>query len=300
LHKRVGSVAAALAVMAAVLTGCSATPTGTPAPGGDQPVADKPVEEKVDLTKLFGAVDQSVVLEKGWAVLSPAKEGARELAFVSNDGSPRLVGSRQVLQGAAEAAIKTDGDLIVVETKKEGAPQFAAFKVGAGGLEDVDYYSLKAPAPPVATGDAVVVNKYLNALWYFRDGKLVKDFRVATGRQTEPPVPTWDDYRTNFFTPEGTYRITGFVVNPPYNGLKPGDHSFAGGAPGNPLGTRWMGFSVLAGDGAGIWGIHGTSEPEKIGTWASDGCIRMPTKDAEELFGYLQGKAPVLQVVSGR
>jgi hypothetical protein len=32
------------------------------------------------------------------------------------------------------------------------------------------------------------------------------------------------------------------------------------------------------------YGIHGTNAPKSIGTAASHGCIRMRTKDAEELF----------------
>jgi lipoprotein-anchoring transpeptidase ErfK/SrfK len=295
LHKRIAYVAVALAALAAMVAGCQTAPLDKVIPGASQPAT-----ARVDLNKLFGAVDQSVPAGPGVAVLSPAKDGTREVALIATKGTAQLLGSRHLLQEATEATLKAEGDLIVVETKKSGAPQYMAYKVGANGLEAADYYTLKAPEPAVKTGEFVLVNKYMNALWYYSDGKLVKAYRVATGRQTEPPVPTWQDYKTNFFTPEGTYRITGFTVNPPYNGLKPGDKSYPGGVPGNPLGTRWMGFAVLENDGAGIWGIHGTSEPDKIGTWVSDGCIRMPTPNAEELFAKLQGKNPVLQVVSGR
>ncbi|HWI62221.1 MAG TPA: L,D-transpeptidase [Symbiobacteriaceae bacterium] len=255
--------------------------------------------QEADVEKALGNVYQRVEAGQGWAVLTEATDGVRELLYVTLAGDTvRPLGSAQTVTGAAEADLKVEKGLVVVETKKDGAPQYTAFRYGAAGLEPVDYYTLYAPEPAQKTGHTVYVNKRLNALWHFADGRLVKVYRVATGRQTQPPVPTWQDYRTNFFTPEGIFEITDFKRNPPYNALKAGDRSFSGGAPGNPLGTRWMGFSVLAGDGAGIWGIHGTAEPEKIGTWASDGCIRMYTEQAEELFEGLRGHRVTVQIVA--
>jgi lipoprotein-anchoring transpeptidase ErfK/SrfK len=257
---------------------------------------------QAEIGKAFGPVEQKVAAGDGFVVMSPAKEGGRELAYVApaDGGAWQLAGQRVSLPNAASATLSVDSDMAVVETMKENAPQFTAYKYSGSGLAPTDWYAAKAPDPAVKTGSFVVVNKYLNALWYFDNGKLVKTFRVATGRDTTGPQATWDDYKTNFVTPEGTFKITDFKVNPSYTGFKPGDdhHQFAGGAPDSPIGTRWMGFSVLKGDGAQIWGIHGTSEPDKIGTWVSDGCIRMVTAQVEELFGMLKGQAPALQVVA--
>jgi hypothetical protein len=262
-------------------------------------VGKETTDVQTALVKAFGPVEQKIQAGQGWAVLSPVQNGSRELAYLLPAGSAwSVAGKRQILsEQAASASLKQANDDIIVETKKENAPQFAAYKYGANGLEPVDYYALIAPDPTVKMGHFVEVNKYLNVLWHFNDGKLVKAYRVATGRQTEGPEATWKDYKTNFFTPEGRFTVSNFVTNPPFNALKPGDESFAGGASGNPLGTRWMGFTVLQGDNAWVWGIHGTSHPEMIGTWASDGCIRMFTAQAEELFGQVKGKNPALLIV---
>lgn len=262
-------------------------------------VLDKqPADVQAEVVRAFGPVERYAEAAGGWVVLSPAQDGNRLVGYVTESrGKFGLAGQRYQVTSAAEAVLKVEGDLAVVETKKSGAPQYVAYRMDADGLKTADYYTERAPEPSVKTGSFVLVNKGLNTLWHYQDGKLVKAYRVATGRQTQPPFPTWNDYKTNFFTPEGLYKVTDFKLNPPYNALKPGDKSFPGGAPGNPLGTRWMGFGVLPGDGAGIWGIHGTAEPEKIGTWASDGCIRMQTQQAEELFEKLKGKNAAIQIV---
>lgn len=285
-------VLAAAAAMA--LAGCSGTtPSGDTSDGERQSVATENAEAA--LAQQYDAV---VAVEGGYVVLSAPKNGVREVAYFQKQGESLVaVGSQTVGDPDGEGSLTVDGDMVVVQTTKNSAPQYAGFQITGSGLEPVDYYAAIAPTPAVQQGPFLLVNKHLNVLWYYEDGSLVKAYRVATGRQTEGPAATWQDYQTNFFTPEGTFQVTNFVMNPPYNALKPGDKSFAGGASGNPLGTRWMGFSVLEGDGAGIWGIHGTSEPEAIGTWASDGCIRMKTEQAEELFQQVSGRNPTLQIV---
>jgi len=93
------------------------------------------------------------------------------------------------------------------------------------------------------------------------DGELKKIYPIAVGKPSTP-------------SPVGTFQIATRVVNPTWYGPKgvvpPGK--------ANPLGTRWMGIGYKG------YGIHGTNAPKSIGTAASHGCIRMRTKDAEELF----------------
>ena len=69
--------------------------------------------------------------------------------------------------------------------------------------------------------------------------------------------------------------------------------------PDNPLGERWIGLKGLVGAAKGKqgFGIHGTIQPEKIGTAASRGCIRLINRDVEELYDLLiEGKSQVLVV----
>jgi len=50
--------------------------------------------------------------------------------------------------------------------------------------------------------------------------------------------------------------------------------------PKNPLGERWI-------DLGDSYGIHGTIEPDSIGTAASRGCIRLRDADIIEVYNFL-------------
>ena len=79
-------------------------------------------------------------------------------------------------------------------------------------------------------------------------------------------------------TPEGTFVVKNKIVNPPYQPQhKPRSEHRDGGAPDNPLGTRWI-------DIGNHYGIHGTIDPATIGGDVSEGCIRMHNKEVEELY----------------
>lgn len=158
-----------------------------------------------------------------------------------------------------------------------GEPDFRAWRPDPEkGLVGADYYALSAPANP---GADIVVDKYLNVLWFFKEGKLAATYRVATGKYLDGPAPSAVNQALNYITPLGKYQITNLQINPPYH--KTG---IPGGDPKNPLGTRFLGFSVYSGDNANVWAIHGTNEPELIGQWVSDGCIRLKNTDVEKLY----------------
>ncbi|GHH97432.1 Ig-like domain-containing protein [Neobacillus kokaensis] len=111
----------------------------------------------------------------------------------------------------------------------------------------------------------IIINKKINKLAFYENGKLVKTYSVATGR-------------TPGLTPEGEFKIVNKIVNRPYytGGIKGGD-------PRNPLGNRWMGLNAR-----GTWGttyaIHGNNNESSIGKYISGGCIRMHNKEVRELF----------------
>ena len=158
-----------------------------------------------------------------------------------------------------------------------GEPDFRAWRTDKEkGLVPADFYTLSAPANP---GADIVVDKYLNVLWLYKDGKLAATYRVATGKYLDGPAPTAANQAQNYITPLGKYQITNLQVNPPYH--KTG---IPGGDKNNPLGTRFLGFSVYSGDNANVWAIHGTNEPELIGQWVSDGCIRLKNSDVQKLY----------------
>jgi lipoprotein-anchoring transpeptidase ErfK/SrfK len=90
-------------------------------------------------------------------------------------------------------------------------------------------------------------------------------------------------------TPPGDYTVQNKIENPPW--MKEGQEPIPFGDPGNPLGTRWIGWSKEGGKTS--YGFHGTWQPESIGQAASDGCVRFLNEDVEELFQILPEGAPI-------
>lgn len=127
----------------------------------------------------------------------------------------------------------------------------------------------------------IIINKAINRLAFYENGKLVKEFKVATGRSQE-------------LTPEGKFKIVNKIVNRPYY-----KENIPGGDPRNPLGNRWLGLNAR-----GTWGttyaIHGNSNPASIGTYASSGCVRMYDEEVEWLFDHVQKNTTVFITSSNK
>ncbi len=123
---------------------------------------------------------------------------------------------------------------------------------------------------PHSSEDKIIIDKTSNTLFFYQRGEPAKQYRVATGKQPE-------------YTPEGTFSIVKKTPLPWGNG------------PETIYGPRWMGLAVpcekdrrRAHDARAPrgdkYGIHGTNEPESIGTYASGGCIRLKNEDIVELY----------------
>ncbi|MCP8968146.1 L,D-transpeptidase [Ectobacillus ponti] len=106
----------------------------------------------------------------------------------------------------------------------------------------------------------ILINLASNQLSYFADGQYIRTFSVSTGKPDTP-------------TPEGNFCIVNKYRNKKYY-----RKNIAGGAPNNPLGTRWMGLSKPQ------YAIHGTSKEWSIGRYESGGCIRMHDRDVQWLY----------------
>ena len=85
-------------------------------------------------------------------------------------------------------------------------------------------------------------------------------------------------------TPVGYYKIRSKDVNPSWTSPTTGKTIPSG--PDCPLGYRWMQIQ-------GNYGIHGTNNPDSIGHYVSNGCIRMQEKDVEALFDLVKIGTPV-------
>jgi hypothetical protein len=101
-------------------------------------------------------------------------------------------------------------------------------------------------------------------LFYLHADEVVAAYPVATGRVGAETTP-------------GRYTVGDKTPEPPW--FPKGNSMVPYGDPENPLGTRWIGL-----EGSNGLGIHGTWEPQSLGTMASDGCIRLHNDRVEELF----------------
>ncbi len=111
---------------------------------------------------------------------------------------------------------------------------------------------------------SVVVDKSQNTLMLRSDGALIRTYPVSTGKDS--------------ITPVGTFKIVNKLSKPAWTHegrvIPYGDSQ-------NILGTRWMGFDIPG------YGIHGTTDPAKIGQQTTAGCVRMHNDDVEELYDLL-------------
>ncbi len=111
----------------------------------------------------------------------------------------------------------------------------------------------------------LIVNKEVNQLAFISNSKIQEIFPVGTGKSKE-------------LTPEGLFTVKIKAINPYYR-----KKNIPGGDPRNPLGTRWIGFDAINTDGR-IYGVHGTNQPNSVGKYISNGCVRLSNSDVERLY----------------
>jgi lipoprotein-anchoring transpeptidase ErfK/SrfK len=129
------------------------------------------------------------------------------------------------------------------------------------------------------TGPIVTVSKADRRARLFNHLRQIRSYRVAVGQ------PAWP-------TPEGLFHVQSKTVDPAWSvpnsswAGSQGGQTIPGGAPGNPLKARWIGF-------AGGVGFHGTDNPGSIGSAASHGCVRMYVSDVVRLYAWVHIGTPV-------
>ena len=128
---------------------------------------------------------------------------------------------------------------------------------------------------------SIKVSKSHFVLMLYLDNKLYRIYRVSIGRQDRTPV--------------GLFVIKDKTMYPAWT--YSGQH-IPYGDPRNILGTRWMALQPVGDTDSTLkgYGIHGTTEPETIGTAASLGCVRMLNEEVDELYDFVPvtfSKSPV-------
>ncbi len=105
----------------------------------------------------------------------------------------------------------------------------------------------------------------------------VRSFKVGLGR-------------AGYETPTGLWRVQegGKLIAPTWTDPDSG-RVYKATDPDYPLGSRWIALDGIDGNAKGRTGfaIHGTKEPEQIGTAGSRGCIRMFNGDAIFVYNLL-------------
>jgi lipoprotein-anchoring transpeptidase ErfK/SrfK len=142
---------------------------------------------------------------------------------------------------------------------------------------------MRAVEPKVtdrSLGKTIVVDISENRLYLYEGFDVVKQYNVATAAE-------------GFVTPLGTWSIVNKVENPSWTNPDPtgwgaGMPAYIPPGPDNPLGTRALYLNA-----PGIR-IHGTTNVDSIGTYASHGCIRMLMPDVEALYPLVPIGTPVL------
>ncbi len=132
---------------------------------------------------------------------------------------------------------------------------------------------------------SIRVSKQHFKLLLYLDGKLYRCWTIGIGRDNRTPV--------------GVFFITGALAEPAWT---PPGKSIPYGDPENVLGTRWLKLTPAEGTDPTLegYGIHGTWEPDSVGTSCSAGCVRMRNEDVEELYDFIPppgGSAPPVRVV---
>jgi lipoprotein-anchoring transpeptidase ErfK/SrfK len=130
------------------------------------------------------------------------------------------------------------------------------------------YTLVYSPSYAQEEGVYIIIDKSSNKLTVVLNETPVYEFPVATGKSETA-------------TPIGEFEIIRKVKNPWYI-----PKNIPGGDPSNPIGTRWLGIDVPGTNGY-KYGIHGTNDPNSIGSYASQGCIRMRNQDVEWLFRHI-------------
>ncbi len=177
------------------------------------------------------------------------------------------------------------GDLLVNIGKKFDVPYQILMRIN--GIEKPSSLRAGQNIKVVQGPFHAVVNRERFMMYVYSGDVLVRVYPVSTGKPgRETPVGSW-------LVEAGKKQINPAWTDPDTS------KQFFPDDKDNPLGERWIGLKGLDGDAKGRtgFGIHGTIEPEKIGTAASRGCVRLLNKDVEELYDMLtEGKSRV-QVV---
>ena len=125
----------------------------------------------------------------------------------------------------------------------------------------------------------VVVYKSNFTMDLYLQNKYIKTYRVGLGKVDRE-------------TPSGRWRVeaSGKMIEPSWYDEET-NRNYDASDPDYPLGSRWIAIEGMDDNTRNRSGfaIHGTKEPESIGTRSSRGCIRLFNGDVVEVYNMLYG-----------
>jgi L,D-transpeptidase ErfK/SrfK len=155
----------------------------------------------------------------------------------------------------------------------------------------VNPLTLLPPDLQVQSGLHLVLDRRRRRLLVIKSGALLRQFPAAVG------MPGWE-------TPVGSFAVTEKRADPSWEHPTTGKRIPAGAD--NPLGSRWIGFTVdcqgrKASDGDQVLdikgcvqaGFHGTPHRWTVGRAVSHGCVRLYDEDVQALFDMVRVGTPV-------
>jgi lipoprotein-anchoring transpeptidase ErfK/SrfK len=267
----------------AVVPPASVQPEALPAVTDDgtdtsSPEAKEQIDEALRLRDAGKTIAARELLENTLSLqLSPTLRSGVKLQLAKL--TEAWLWSRDVLAGdkLTESYTVQRGDLMQNIAQKYKVPYEILMQINGISRPELlragqNIKVISGPFNAVVYKNSFVMDLYLQ-------NKYVKTYRVGLGRK-------------EYETPNGRWRVEagGKLIKPTWTDPDTG-RTYVGDDPDYPLGSRWIALEGLEGEAKGRAGfaIHGTKEPESIGTRSSRGCIRLFNGDAVEVYNLLYG-----------
>jgi len=197
------------------------------------------------------------------------------------------------------------GDSLVVITRKEGTVAEPSLIARVNRMSNPNALSVGQTLKVVRGPFHAVVSKAAFRMDVYA-GPTPSDTALNTSGLPDGMEPGWT-YITSFpvglgeksGTPIASFMVKASkLINPTWVNPRTGKR-YAADDPENPIGERWIG---LQGHDEGSkafqgYGVHGTIEPESIGSERSMGCVRMRAEDVEVVYELLMPRVSVVKIV---
>lgn len=184
-----------------------------------------------------------------------------------------------IIGAAAAKEPEAGGAVTTVENAPSDEPAAGTYERSGGGAEAKPSAEKNEGRAPDSISSIITVEKIKKMpgdfrilidksrceLFLYKGEKLVKTYKVSIGRN---PDGADKKKKGDLRTPEGNFHIVSIHKSDKW--LHEGQLAY--GPWFLRLKTPWQGI-----------GIHGTNEPEKLGTKASEGCIRLHSDNIAEL-----------------